>query len=615
MAVSVPPSSLSRDTQARKAIDAFSSTVPLPASRCTDYASSMSFTVHGIGVSGGIAMGYAHLVSHARLEVAHYVVPKSRLQDEVARFEGAIAQAREELSILRRHIPPNAPPEFDAFINVHQMILEDATLSEEPRRLIETQQCNAEWALKLKAEELISQFLKMEDAYLRERKDDVLHVVERVMKALLGQPGYGPATLGGGEQSSILVAHDLSPADMLIFKQHQFGGFITDVGGATSHTAIIARSLGIPCVAALHHARALIHEAEHLVVDGTQGVVIVNPDKQILSEYRLRQNQWELERLKLKRLRTTFSTTLDGTPIELHANIEVPDDVEEVKENGAMGIGLFRSEFLFMNRPALPDEDEQFEAYRRVAREMRGLPVTIRTLDLGADKRLDGDIRITNNPAMGLRAIRWCLAEPNMFQIQLRAILRASHYGNVRLLIPMLSGAAELEQTLHLIEQAKKSLDADGIPYDRAIQVGGMIEIPAAALALNLFTRKLDFLSIGTNDLIQYTLAIDRADDRVAHLYDPLHPAVLMLLAGIIRTANKAGVPVAVCGEMAGDVKLTRLLLGCGLRIFSMHPANLLAVKQQVLKTDLELCTPIANKMLRSEDPERIRELVERLNA
>ena len=575
----------------------------------------MSFTVHGIGVSGGIAMGYAHLVSHARLEVAHYVVPKSRLQDEVARFEGAIAQAREELSILRRHIPPNAPPEFDAFINVHQMILEDATLSEEPRRLIETQQCNAEWALKLKAEALISQFVKMEDAYLRERKDDVLHVVERVMKALLGQPGYGPATLGGGEQSSILVAHDLSPADMLIFKQHQFGGFITDVGGATSHTAIIARSLGIPCVAALHHARALIHEAEHLVVDGTQGVVIVNPDKQILSEYRLRQNQWELERLKLKRLRTTFSTTLDGTPIELHANIEVPDDVEEVKENGAMGIGLFRSEFLFMNRPALPDEEEQFEAYRRVAREMRGLPVTIRTLDLGADKRLDGDIRITNNPAMGLRAIRWCLAEPNMFQIQLRAILRASHYGNVRLLIPMLSGAAELEQTLHLIEQAKRSLDADGIPYDRAIQVGGMIEIPAAALALNLFTRKLDFLSIGTNDLIQYTLAIDRADDRVAHLYDPLHPAVLMLLAGIIRTASKAGVPVAVCGEMAGDVKLTRLLLGCGLRIFSMHPANLLAVKQQVLKTDLELCTPIANKMLRSEDPERIRELVERLNA
>ena len=574
----------------------------------------MSFTIHGIGVSGGIAIGYAHLVSHARLEVAHYVVPKSRLHEELARFEGAIAKAREDLSILREHVPTNAPPEFDAFINLHQMILEDATLSEAPRRLITTQQCNAEWALKLQAEALITQFEQMEDAYLRERKDDVLHVVERVMNVLLGQPGYIPSAVGG-EQSSILVAHDVSPADMLLFKQHQFAGFITDVGGATSHTAIVARSLAIPCVVALHHARSLIHESELLIVDGVQGVVIVNPDKQILSEYRLRQNQWDIERLKLKRLRTTFTSTLDGTPVELHANIEIPDDVEEVRENGATGIGLFRSEFLFMNRSDLPTEEEQFEAYRRVAREMHGLPVTIRTLDLGADKRLDLDARVSANPAMGLRAIRWCLAEPHMFQVQLRAILRASRHGNVRMLIPMLSGVAELQQTLHLIEQAKKSLDDDGIPYDRNIQVGGMIEIPAAALALNLFTRRLDFLSIGTNDLIQYTLAIDRADDSVAHLYDPLHPAILNLLAGIIRGAKKAGLPVAVCGEMAGDARLTRLLLGLGLRILSMHPAHLLAVKQQVLKADLELCTVIANKMLRTEEPERLRALLDRLNA
>jgi phosphotransferase system enzyme I (PtsI) len=574
----------------------------------------MSFTIHGIGVSGGIAIGYAHLVSHARLEVAHYVVPKSRLRDEVTRFEGAIAKAREDLSTLREQVPRNAPPEFDAFVNLHQMILEDATLSEVPRRLITTQQCNAEWALKLQAEALIAQFEQMEDAYLRERKDDVLHVVERVMNVLLGHPGYVPSAVGG-EQSSIMVAHDVSPADMLLFKQHQFAGFITDVGGATSHTAIVARSLAIPCVVALHHARSLIHESELLIVDGIQGVVIVNPDKQILSEYRLRQNQWDIERLKLKRLRTTFTTTLDGTPVELHANIEIPDDVEEVRENGAMGIGLFRSEFLFMNRPDLPTEEEQFEAYRRVAREMHGLPVTIRTLDLGADKRLDVDARVSANPAMGLRAIRWCLAEPHMFQVQLRAILRASRHGNVRLLIPMLSGVAELQQTLHLIDQAKKSLDEEGIPFDRNIQIGGMIEIPAAALALNLFTRKLDFLSIGTNDLIQYTLAIDRADDAVAHLYDPLHPAVLNLLAGIIRGANKAGLPVSVCGEMAGDPSLTKLLLGLGLRLFSMHPAHLLAVKQQVLKADIELCTVVANKMLRTEEPERMRALVERLNA
>jgi phosphotransferase system enzyme I (PtsI) len=574
----------------------------------------MSFTIHGIGVSGGIAIGYAHLVSHARLEVAHYVVPKSRLRDELARFEGAVSKARADLSALREQVPANAPPEFDAFINLHQMILEDATLSEEPRRLITAQQCNAEWALKLQAEALITQFEQMDDAYLRERKDDVLHVVERVMNVLLGHPGYVPSTVGG-EQSSIMVAHDVSPADMLLFKQHQFAGFITDVGGATSHTAIVARSLAIPCVVAMHHARSLIHESELLIVDGVQGVVIVNPDKQILSEYRLRQNQWEIERLKLKRLRTTFTTTLDGTPVELHANIEIPDDVEEVRENGAVGIGLFRSEFLFMNRPGLPTEDEQFEAYRRVAREMHGLPVTIRTLDLGADKRLHMDARVSANPAMGLRAIRWCLAEPHVFQVQLRAILRASRHGNVRMLIPMLSGAAELQQTLHLIDQAKKSLDEEGIPFDRNIQVGGMIEIPAAALALGLFTRKLDFLSIGTNDLIQYTLAIDRSDDSVAHLYDPLHPAVLNLLAGIIRGANKAGLPVSMCGEVAGDPSLTKLLLGLGLRVFSLHPAHLLAVKQQVLKADLELCAVVANKMLRTEEPERMRALVERLNA
>jgi phosphotransferase system enzyme I (PtsI) len=574
----------------------------------------MSFTIQGIGVSGGIAIGYAHLVSHARLEVAHYVVPKSRLRDELARFEGAVSKARADLSALREQVPANAPPEFDAFINLHQMILEDATLSEEPRRLITAQQCNAEWALKLQAEALITQFEQMDDAYLRERKDDVLHVVERVMNVLLGHPGYVPSTVGG-EQSSIMVAHDVSPADMLLFKQHQFAGFITDVGGATSHTAIVARGLAIPCVVALHHARSLIHESELLIVDGLQGVVIVNPDKQILSEYRLRQNQWEIERLKLKRLRTTFTTTLDGTPVELHANIEIPDDVEEVRENGAVGIGLFRSEFLFMNRPGLPTEDEQFEAYRRVAREMHGLPVTIRTLDLGADKRLDMDARVSANPAMGLRAIRWCLAEPHMFQVQLRAILRASRHGNVRMLIPMLSGAAELQQTLHHIDQAKKSLDEEGIPFDRSIQVGGMIEIPAAALALGLFTRKLDFLSIGTNDLIQYTLAIDRSDDSVAHLYDPLHPAVLNLLSGIIRGANKAGLPVSMCGEVAGDPTLTKLLLGLGLRVFSLHPAHLLSVKQQVLKADLELCAVVANKMLRTEEPERMRALVERLNA
>ncbi|HXX11087.1 MAG TPA: phosphoenolpyruvate--protein phosphotransferase, partial [Burkholderiales bacterium] len=404
-------------------------------------------------------------------------------------------------------------------------------------------------------------------------------------------------------------------ADVILFKQHRYSSFVTDLGGATSHTAILARSLNIPSIVALHHARALIRESELLIVDGSNGVVIVNPDKHVLAEYRLRQEQWQLERQKLKRLKTTRAATLDGTRVELHANIELPDDVPEAKENAAAGIGLFRSEFLFLNRDELPSEDEQFEAYRRVAVEMNGLPVTVRTLDLGGDKNLNDAERVAPNPALGLRAIRLCLAEPQMFHRQLRAILRASHYGKMRLLIPMLSTVHELKQTLHLLQEAKNSLDADGIAYDRDIPVGGMIEIPAAALSLNTFTRRLDFLSIGTNDLIQYTLAIDRTDDAVAHLYDPLHPAVLHLVAHVIRGGNKAGIPVTVCGEMAGDERLTRVLLGFGLRQFSMHPAHLLTVKQQVLKSDLAQVTQLAGRMLRTEDPDKVRALLERMNA
>jgi phosphotransferase system enzyme I (PtsI) len=412
------------------------------------------------------------------------------------------------------------------------------------------------------------------------------------------------------------VAHDLSPADVLQFKQHQFAAFLTELGGTTSHTAVVARSLNLPSVASLHHARSLIYENDILIVDGTQGVIIVDPDPQILADYRLRQHQLELERQKLRRLRTTRPQTIDGTAVELHANIELPDDVGEAEEAGASGIGLFRTEFLFMNRDTLPNEDEQFEAYRNVVESMHGLPVTIRSYDLGADKQLDGVERPTlQNPALGLRAIRLCLTEPRRFQIQLRAILRASNYGKVRLLIPMISGAAEVEQTLQQIELAKATLTAKGIPFDPSIPVGGMIEVPAAALALRMFRRKLDFLSIGTNDLIQYTLAIDRTDDSVAHLYDPLHPAVLHLIALVISGANRTNIPVALCGEMAGDVKFTRLLLGLGLRTFSMHPGQMLAVKQEVLRTNLSSVKLLARRMLRIADPERMLNMLDRLNA
>jgi phosphotransferase system enzyme I (PtsI) len=575
----------------------------------------MSFTLHGIGISGGIAIGRAHLVTHARLEVPHYVVPPERLAEEAARFTAAIEQVRAELRQLRASMPATVPAEFGAFIDLHLMILDDSTLSQAPRSIIESEQCNAEWALKVQTDALLAQFDAIEDAYLRERKSDVIQVAERVMRALSGQPGHIPPPSADPEQNLILVARDLSPADVVQFKQHPFASFVTDLGGTTSHTAVVARSLNIPCIVALHHARQLIRENEMLIVDGSQGVVIVDPDEAVLAEYRLRQHQFEIERQKLKRLKDRRAVTLDGIAVELQANIELPSDVAQAKANGATGIGLFRSEFLFLNRDGLPDEDEQFEAYRKVAVEMEGLPVTIRTYDLGADKPDGQPGYSAANPALGLRAIRLCLAEPKRFLTQLRAILRASHYGKVSILIPMLATAAEVDQTLALVQRAKESLDEQGVPYDRGIRVGGMIEVPAAALALGIFARKLDFLSIGTNDLIQYTLAIDRTDDTVAHLYDPLHPAVLTLLAHIIRCADKRGVPVALCGEMAGDASLTRLLLALGLRHYSMHTAHLLDVKQVILKTDLARVKPIAQRMLRESDPAKLHALLDKLNA
>jgi len=575
----------------------------------------MSFTLHGIPVAGGIAIGHAHLVSHTSLEAAHYLVPQHQLAEESSRFEAAVATVRAEFETLRSEIPADAPKEFSAFLDVHQMILADTTLSKKPREIIEREQCNAEWALKVQADALLAQFDAIEDSYLRERRADVIQVVERIMKVLQGSPGYVPPVVSEDE-TLILVAHDLSPADVIQFKQHRVASFLTDLGGTTSHTAIVARSLNIPSVVALHHARQLIRERDLVIVDGSQGVVIVDPDPGVLADYRLRQHQWELERAKLKRLRNTRAATLDGTAVELHANIELPDDVAAVRENGATGIGLFRTEFLFLNREHLPDEDEQFEAYRRVVRDMDGAPVTIRTYDLGADKQLVGEVAAQPpNPALGLRAIRLSLAEPRMFLVQLRALLRASHYGKLKILIPMLMSTTEIQQSLAFIAQAKQSLEDQFIPYDRQVPIGGMIEIPAAALSPGSFLKHLDFLSIGTNDLIQYMLAIDRTDDQVAHLYDPLHPAILQVLAQIIKTCEKAGKPIALCGEMAGEVPLTRLLLGFGLRQFSMHPAHLLEVKQRVLQTNLKDVTAFVQRMLRTDDPDRLHAMLDKLNA
>jgi phosphotransferase system enzyme I (PtsI) len=574
----------------------------------------MSFALHGLPVSHGIAIGHAHLVSHATLEVTHYVLPKSLVQVELARLDGALETTRNELIGLRDFRPQQAAAEFDAFLDLHLMILADEHISNAAREMILREQCNAEWALKTQMETLVSQFEAFEDVYLRERKTDVVQVVERVLQTMSGQPGHTPPS-AQRDKNLILVAHDVSPADLIQLKSHQFVSILTDLGGATSHTAIVARGLNTPCVVGLHHARELIKDNDILIVDGEQGVVLVNPDKQLLAEYKLRQSQLDLERQKLKRLKTAHANTLDGTHIELHANIEMPQDLEDVKENGATGIGLFRSEFLFLNRDVLPDEEEQFEAYRAVVEGMDGLPVTIRTFDLGADKQIKNAARVASNPALGLRAIRLCLAEPQLFRTQLRALLRASSFGNMKILVPMLSGVAEINQTLHFIETTKQELTAQGIKFKHDVKIGGMIEIPAAALSLSVFIKKLDFLSIGTNDLIQYTLAIDRTDEEVSHLYDPLHPAVLHLLAHVISSANKADVPISVCGEMAGEVAYTRLLLGLGLRQFSMNSAQLLATKQRVLTTSLPEILPITLKILRSDDPTKIQELLTKLNA
>jgi len=574
----------------------------------------MPFTLHGLAVSHGIAIGHVHLVSHALLEVNHYHVPPRQIAREVERLDTAVATVRTELGELRLAAEENqAHTEMGALVDLHVMFLDDPMLIGSARALIEERRCNAEWALVQQMELLVEQFDQIDDPYLRERKADVVQLVERVVKVLLGHPGRLPRKRKT-EQGTIVVAHDLSPADTIGFRDHDVSGFVTDVGGPTSHTAIVARSQGIPAVVALHTIRQLVEDNELIIIDGTRGVVIIEPDERILEEYRLRQAELELERNKLQRLKSARATTLDGEVINLLANIELPKDASEAKKVGADGVGLFRTEFLFLNRHALPDEDEQFEAYRAALKNMGG-PVTIRTLDAGADKALDmvGKRSTETNPALGLRAVRYSLSEPKMFLTQFRALLRASHYGKVKILLPMLAHAHEMDQCLVLIEQAKEQLREAKQKFDPKVEVGGMIEIPAAALSLGMFVRRLQFLSIGTNDLIQYTLAIDRTDEAVAHLYDPLHPAVLKLIGNTIQAGARYGLPVSVCGEMAGDVEFTRLLLGMGLKHFSMQPPQLLGIKQEILRSDVGELAPKVQRILKMDEQDRVHEAVARL--
>ncbi len=575
----------------------------------------MAFTIHGLPVSQGIAIGHVHLVSHALLEVSHYHVAERHIEGELARLEQAVATVQGELVGLKASAASGqAHSEVNAFVDLQMMMIGDPMLVAAARALISERRCNAEWALVQQMELLVEQFEQIEDPYLRERKADVVQVVERLVKVLLGHPGHLPPKRRDG-LGTVIVAHDLSPADTIGFRDHNIAGFVTDVGGPTSHTAIVARSLSIPAVVGLHHIRHLVEEDELLIIDGTRGVVIVGPDDHIVDEYRLRRTELELERSKLNRLKDTRATTLDGEHVSLLANIEGPKDVNQVRAANADGVGLYRTEFLFIGRDALPDEDEQYEAYRAVLKAMAGKPVTIRTFDVGADKALNNtEARFEPNPALGLRAIRFSLSEPKMFMTQLRALLRASVHGKLKIMIPMLAHAHEIDQTLLLIEKAKTELRAEKVKFDEKVEIGGMVEIPAAALALGMFIRRLSFLSIGTNDLIQYTLAIDRSDEAVVHLYDPLHPAVLKLIGGTIQAGARFGLPVSVCGEMAGDPAYTLLLLGMGLRNFSMHPGNILEIKQQVLRADVGELAPRVQRILKMDEQSKVREAVARLS-
>jgi phosphotransferase system enzyme I (PtsI) len=581
----------------------------------------------GSGVTRGIAIGRAHLLARSELEVRQYTIERRDVVHEIGRLTVGFNAVRSELDQLRSTIPADAPSEVRAFLDLHRMILEDALLAEAPRDLIRGRLINAEWALTIQLEEVCRQFQEIDDEYLRERTTDVRQVVERVLAALSeGRPTRVavPRRIAPGERL-VLVAQDLAPADVLHLRERadiDLAGFITELGGPTSHTAILARSLGLPALVGAADARRRIDEGDLLVIDAPADAVVVNPSDEEVAEFHRRVREQNEHRIQLRKLKGRLARTSDGVAVELLANIELPQDARDALEAGADGIGLFRSEFLFMDRDALPSEDEQYEAYASVARAMKGRPVVIRTLDIGADKVLTaaareslgmgrGAPRPESNPALGLRAIRYCLAYPELFLTQLRAILRASEVGTVRILVPMLAHVHEIEQALAFVARAKEQLRERKQKYDGRIPIGGMIEVPAAALSVPQFVEKLKFLAIGTNDLIQYTLAIDRADPSVAHLYDHLHPAVLHLIAQTIKGSTRAGVPVSVCGELAGELAMTELLLGMGLRQFSMHPSQILPVKEHLFELSTRDAARLTARVLRESDPVKVRAALE----
>ena len=577
----------------------------------------MGIVLHGVAAGKGIAIGRAHLVVRGHEEVPQYDLAENEIAAETARFEAAIKTTRRQLEQIRSTIPENAPTELGAFISLHLMLLTDVTLSREPLDIIEEQHINAEWALKIQTDRLSQQFDAINDEYLRTRKQDMLQVVERIHNNLTGS-GNELNLDANLLDDTILIAHDLSPADTVHLKEQRVTAFVTDAGGPTSHTAILGRSLDIPSVIGLRNARRLISEHEWVIVDGINGVLIINPDDIVLAEYRRKLRAYKSKQRELNKLKNTAATTEDGTQIELYANIENAEDIKALHKFGADGVGLFRSEYLYLNRDTLPDEEEQYGVYADIVKKMKGKPLTIRTVDLGVDKNprwfgQNGTPNGSLNPALGLTGIRLCLAEPVMFRTQMRAILRAAAHGPAKMMWPMITSVSELKQCLTHLETARRQLIEREETFGE-VSTGCMIEIPSAALTVSSLLKLVDFISIGTNDLIQYTLSVDRGDDAVSYLYQPAHPAVLRLLAHIIRTANRMNKTVSLCGEMAGDTTFTRLLLGMGLRSFSMNTNNLLAVKDIVIHSHIDRLEQEILRILRNEDPDKADKLLKQLN-
>lgn len=576
----------------------------------------VSLLLAGVGVSRGVVIGRARLVLLADLDVSERGIERGELTDELRRYRRAVGAVRKELSRLRHWTERNRSAEIAAFIDSHLLMLDDVALTEGVESVIRERMCNAEWALRLQRDALTRAFNEIADPYLQSRIEDIAHVVRRIQEQLgHSQDDNEPAL--DPDQPAILVAGEIGPADVVTMHARGIAAIVTERGGPLSHSSILARSLGIPAVAGVRHGRRILADNERLVIDGESGMVLAGAEEGILKYYRARQRLLTRDQKRLRKLKSAPTQTRDSEAVALRANIDLPEDIAAMRRAGAAGVGLYRTEFLYLNRTDLPDEEEQLRAYRRILAAARGEPVVIRTLDLGADKPLAGVTSARepgSNPALGLRAIRLCLREPSLFMPQLRALLRAAAYGPLRIMLPMVASTRELRQALELLETAKQALTKERRRFDPNISVGAMIEIPAAALSAGQIAREVDFLSIGTNDLIQYTLAIDRNDHAVNHLYDPVHPAILRLISLTLQAGRRTGTPVAMCGEMAGDPRYTRLLLGLGLRDFSMQPVNLLAVKDIVLAADTRRLSSLTRRLLRSDDPARSLEMLDRLN-